>query len=46
MTENKNPEDWNECELMTNYFNDSMQESMKLMAYHNLMIQLHNQKND
>lgn len=43
---NMNPENWTECELMTRYFDDSMQESVKLMAYHNLMIQLYNQKND
>ena len=45
MTPDNNPKDWDECELMTAYFNDSMQESLKLMAYHNLMIQLYNHKN-
>ena len=46
MKDTINPENWTECELMTRYFDDSMQESVKLMAYHNLMIQLYNQKND
>ena len=43
MKEDINPENWTECQLMTEYFNDSMQESVKLMAYHNLRIHLYNQ---
>lgn len=41
-----NPANWDECRLMKEYFDDSMQESMKLMAYHNLRIQLYNVQND
>ena len=41
MTENKNPENWTEEELMTQYFNDNPKESMKLMMYRNLMIQMY-----
>ena len=40
-----NPENWTECQLMVNYFNDNPQESMKLMMYHNLMIQMYDGRN-
>lgn len=43
---NDNPENWSECELMTSYFDSSMQESQKLMMYHALQINLYNEKND
>ena len=35
------PRDWDECKLMTEYFNDNPSESMKLMAFQSVRISIY-----
>ena len=36
-----NPNNWDECKLMLEYFNDHPEESVRLMMYHQVRINLY-----